>query len=335
VPTGPVFTVDPILPKVFGAERSDCGAPSWGRLKRLNASALNSQPIRSVSTKRRATPVSACQIPGPRTRFLGAPPKVPEAGTANAAGLIHCAALRPPAGVSEMPGSRLGRWFEVFPSGTSRPDRVSVTFTGRPVRPPTIELQTNFAATAFSQLMDCISQIAAILLLSNIHALLEYRRSGNVAFDFSYFVGAFQECARVRMGVLHLAFPVFGDFTPVLAKHSKSFNLVDTLAVGVDRIQRNFEPLQRQVERRRQTEITDDRAKLILYEAFVEGELEAPRSLLPDVHRLYFEPEYPEFSPRTIWSLSNAFTSALKKHDPIPQFKATAKLGVFLGNVVG
>lgn len=33
-----------------------------------------------------------------------------------------------------------------------------------------------------------------------------------------------------------------GDFTPVLAKHTKSFNLIDTLSVGVDRIQRNFEP---------------------------------------------------------------------------------------------
>jgi hypothetical protein len=39
-----------------------------------------------------------------------------------------------------------------------------------------------------------------------------------------------------------------GDFTPVLAKHSGSFNLIDTLAVGVDGIQRNFEPLQRPVE---------------------------------------------------------------------------------------
>jgi hypothetical protein len=35
-------------------------------------------------------------------------------------------------------------------------------------------------------------------------------------------------------------------FSPVLAKPSKSFNLIDTLSVGVDRIQRNFEPLQRQ-----------------------------------------------------------------------------------------
>jgi hypothetical protein len=31
-----------------------------------------------------------------------------------------------------------------------------------------------------------------------------------------------------------------------------------------------------------------------------------------------------------IWSLSNAFTSAFKELVPIPQFKATAKLGEFL-----
>src|SRR5207302_4805501 len=104
-----------------------------------------------------------------------------------------------------------------------------------------------------------------------------------------------------------------GDFTPVLAKHSRSFNLIDTLAVGVDRIQRNFEPMQRQVESWRQTQISDDRAKLILYEAFVDGELDAPRSLLPEVHRLYFDPQYADFAARTMWSLSNAFTSAFKK----------------------
>jgi hypothetical protein len=31
-----------------------------------------------------------------------------------------------------------------------------------------------------------------------------------------------------------------------------------------------------------------------------------------------------------MWSLSNAFTSAFKKLDPVPQFKATVKLGEFL-----
>jgi len=34
-----------------------------------------------------------------------------------------------------------------------------------------------------------------------------------------------------------------GDFTPVLAKHSKSFSLIDCISVGVDRMQRNFEPM--------------------------------------------------------------------------------------------
>ena len=37
-----------------------------------------------------------------------------------------------------------------------------------------------------------------------------------------------------------------GDFTPVLAKHSKSFSLIDCISVGVDRMQRNFEPMRKQ-----------------------------------------------------------------------------------------
>ncbi len=61
----------------------------------------------------------------------------------------------------------------------------------------------------------------------------------------------------------------------------------------------------------------------------MEGKLEAPKHLAGTVHDLYFEPKYDEFRPRTIWSLSNAFTSAFKELDPIPQFKATAKLGEF------
>jgi hypothetical protein len=121
-----------------------------------------------------------------------------------------------------------------------------------------------------------------------------------------------------------------GDFTPVLAKHSKSFSLLDAISVGVDRMQRNFEPMRKQVEAWRQTQLTDVTAKLIIYDAFIEGELDVPKHLARRVHDLYFEPQYEEFKPRTVWSLSNAFTSAFKDIDPIPQFKATAKLGSFL-----
>ncbi len=123
-----------------------------------------------------------------------------------------------------------------------------------------------------------------------------------------------------------------GDFTPVLAKHSKHFSLIDAIAIGVERMQRNFEPMQRQVEEWRSSQITDDLVKLTIYRAFIEGQLDVPRHLARTIHDLYFNPRYEEFSPRTMWSLSNAFTSAFKELDPIPQFKATAKLGAFLSN---
>ena len=79
-----------------------------------------------------------------------------------------------------------------------------------------------------------------------------------------------------------------------------------------------------------QKQLTDERAKLVIYEAFIEGRLDFPRHLDRQVNELYFHPHHEEFSPRTLFSLSNAFTSALKVADPIPQFKATAALGPFL-----
>ena len=121
-----------------------------------------------------------------------------------------------------------------------------------------------------------------------------------------------------------------GDFTPVLAKHTKHFSLRDALSVGIDRMQRNFEPMQRQIEAWKTEQMPDERAKLVIYRAFVEGELDAPKHLARRIHELYFNPVLPEFAPRTLWSLSNAFTSAFKELDPIPQFKATARLGGFL-----
>lgn len=39
------------------------------------------------------------------------------------------------------------------------------------------------------------------------------------------------------------------------------------------------------------------------------------------MHDLYFRPIHQEFDARTMWSLSNAFTSAFKELDPIPQYK--------------
>jgi hypothetical protein len=71
------------------------------------------------------------------------------------------------------------------------------------------------------------------------------------------------------------------------------------------------------------------------YRAFIEEGLEVPKHLADDVHRHYFDPQYEEFRPHTMWSLSNAFTSAFKELDPIPRFRATARLASFFGDFVG
>jgi hypothetical protein len=83
----------------------------------------------------------------------------------------------------------------------------------------------------------------------------------------------------------------------VLAKYSKAFSLIDCISVGVDRMQRNFEPMRKQVETWQRSELTDVTAKVVIYEAFVEGKLEAPKHLARNVHDLYFEPKYEEFRP--------------------------------------
>ncbi len=114
-------------------------------------------------------------------------------------------------------------------------------------------------------------------------------------------------------------------FTPVLAKHSKSFNLIDMLSVGVDRIQRNFEPQQRQVETWRKTQITDDTAKVIFYSAFIDGKPEAPRTLCcPKCIGCISSRSSRNSPPGRCGASRTRLPAPSNKLDPVPQFKALA-----------
>jgi hypothetical protein len=122
-----------------------------------------------------------------------------------------------------------------------------------------------------------------------------------------------------------------GDYQAVLArKHTKNFELEDAIAVGVERMQRGFAPIGKQIDAWRAHSLPDALARNVIYAAFIEDGLPAPKHLARTVHRHYFEPAHDEFAPRTLWSLQNAFTSAFKELDPIPQMRVTAKLAEFL-----
>src|SRR5882724_6449491 len=70
-----------------------------------------------------------------------------------------------------------------------------------------------------------------------------------------------------------------GDFQPVLAKHSKHFSLQNAVSIGVDQMQRNFDGMRKQVDAWRDSQLTEVKAKLIIYRAFIESDLEVPKHL--------------------------------------------------------
>lgn len=122
-----------------------------------------------------------------------------------------------------------------------------------------------------------------------------------------------------------------GDFTPLLHKHTRNLELMDSISIAVDRICRGFTATERQVGEMHEFDLTDNDAKVLIYRAFVERTIRGiPRSLMQTVHENYFKPRQEIFLQRNLWSLSNAFTSAFKKLSPITQFETTARLGSYL-----
>lgn len=119
-----------------------------------------------------------------------------------------------------------------------------------------------------------------------------------------------------------------GDFKPLAAKHSKRLNVEEALSLGVDRIQRQWQPLRERVDFMRQKTLPITTAQALIYRLFTEAKF--PIRLFRSVDYNYFHPQYDEFKPRTLWSLSNAVTSALKETKPDRQYELAAKLGRFL-----
>src|SRR5438128_6235953 len=126
---------------------------------------------------------------------------------------------------------------------------------------------------------------------------------------------------------------LFGDYAPVMRKHTKNVELEAILAVAVADMQRHFEPTRRQIAFFRGCDLSDQRAKIIVYDAFFGGAADLPKHLGGVVHENYFHPKYPEFEARTLWSLENAFTSALKELEPVARLRSVGRLAPFLSKM--
>jgi hypothetical protein len=135
--------------------------------------------------------------------------------------------------------------------------------------------------------------------------------------------------AGVRIFVCdNLAFR--GQFMPMIAKHTKHFELRDGVALGVDKIHRQFDPFAKQIEGWQNTPVSDLDAKAFFYDAFLIEEKFSPK-IMPVVHQFYFGEKH--MQKGNAWALHNAMTSAFGTLDPIKQFELTAKLGDFFPQI--
>ena len=181
-------------------------------------------------------------------------------------------------------------------------------------------VEDQYALTADGNRMFGV--LALNVLYNDCRIQIALRNSHDKSFSIGLTVGYKVFCCD------NLAF--HGDFEALSKKHSKHINIQEVVTLGVDRMQRNFAPMMKQVDAWQGFNLPDQTAKLVIYEAFIAGKLPAPQHLARQVAEEYFEPQFDEFKPRTMWSLSNSFTSAFKALDPIPLMKATAKLNPFL-----
>ena len=84
-----------------------------------------------------------------------------------------------------------------------------------------------------------------------------------------------------------------GEFFAVARKHTNRVmdEFVETIAIGVDRVQRQFQPMTEQVDAWRNHQLPDIEAKAIIYRAFIEDAVDAPKTSPGKSTGRYFEPE--------------------------------------------
>lgn len=126
-----------------------------------------------------------------------------------------------------------------------------------------------------------------------------------------------------------------GDLIALRRKHTTHFDLNADISRAIDRYQAHLATLQQQIAGLKDRPLSDEEAKVMIFEAFREELL--PLRFFPLVSGLYFTPP-PIFAPvlsHTRWGLHNAFTRTVTQMAPAPAFAATTRLGKFFGLVSG
>ncbi len=122
-----------------------------------------------------------------------------------------------------------------------------------------------------------------------------------------------------------------GDMIALSRKNTTGLDLAEELKAGFEKFIVQAGIMAKQVQVLTGHAITNDEAKVIIFDAFAAKFL--PSRLLDDVADFYFKAseQTPDCQPRTLWGLHNSFTRAMKVMKPIAAFEANLALGRHFG----
>lgn len=125
------------------------------------------------------------------------------------------------------------------------------------------------------------------------------------------------------------------DGSVVLRKrHTSRLDLSAVVPIAIEQFLERAGAFRLDLDRMRDSTLSEGRAKEIVHDAFASRVM--PLRLFPAVSRLYFEDEEQrdKFPERSLWSLNNAFTEAVKTLKPAPQHDAGLRIGRMFGRLL-
>jgi hypothetical protein len=119
-------------------------------------------------------------------------------------------------------------------------------------------------------------------------------------------------------------------------KHTSGLDLAAVVPPAVEQFLERAGAFRVDIDRMRNCNLTDGRAKEIIHDAFCGTAPVMPIRLFPDVSKLYFDDheQRDKFPDRSLWSLNNAFTEAVKIVKQAPQQEAGLRIGRYFGRLL-
>jgi hypothetical protein len=111
-------------------------------------------------------------------------------------------------------------------------------------------------------------------------------------------------------------------------KHTINLDLEEELQLAVIRFKKMQRVLSQQIESAQLLRLTTAGAKAQILDLMINETL--PKKFIPIVHENYFNPPGPDCEGRTLWSLHNACTRAIRELPMRRKYAITSKLGALL-----